>query len=173
MDAIENILSRKSVREFSDKNISQEDIKTILTAGMSGPSAVNMRPFDFIVTQKRELLERISDEIGRYSDPIKKCNLGILVCGDSDKGYLGKDGYWPLDCAIAAQNMILAAHALGIGSVWIAVYPERPRYSGLQKLFSLKDHVYPLAALAFGYPLDDKREIRDQYEVEKVHWDKW
>ena len=52
MDAIENILSRKSVREFSDKEISEQDLKTVLTAGMSGPSALNMRPFEFIVTRK-------------------------------------------------------------------------------------------------------------------------
>ena len=115
MDAIENILSRKSVREFSDKEISEQDLKTILTAGMSGPSAVNMRPFEFIVTQKPEVLEKISEANGPYSGPLKNAKLGILVCGDTDKGYLGKEGYWAIDCAIAAQNLILAANALGIG----------------------------------------------------------
>ncbi len=173
MNGIETILSRKSVREFSDREISKEDVKTILTAGMSGPTAVNMRPFEFIVTQKPEVLEKISEANGPYSGPLKNAKLGILVCGDTDKGYLGKEGYWAIDCAIAAQNLILAANALGIGSVWLGTYPEKAKYSALQKLFSLKSNVIPFATLAFGYPLDNTKEIRDLYEVEKVHIDKW
>lgn len=173
MNGIETILSRKSVREFSDREISKEDIKTILTAGMSGPAALNMRSFEFIITQKPSVLKKISEANGPYSGALKKAKLGILVCGDIDKGYLGKDGYWVIDCAIAAQNLILAANALGIGSVWLGTYPEKAKYSALQKLFSLKSNVIPFATLAFGYPLDTTREIRDLYEVEKVHIDKW
>ncbi|WP_295363322.1 nitroreductase family protein [uncultured Succinivibrio sp.] len=173
MDAIENILSRKSVREFSDKEISEKDLKTILTAGMSGPSAVNMRPFEFIVTRKKALLEQIAEANGPYSGPLKLANVGIIVCGDIDKAYLGKEGYWIIDSTIAAQNMILAANALGIGSVWLGTYPEKAKYTAIQKLFSLSNHVIPLGTLAFGYPLDNKREVRDLYEDEKVHLDKW
>ena len=75
MNGIDTILSRKSVREFSDREISKEDVKTILTAGMSGPTAVNMRPFEFIVTQKTEVLEKISEANGPYSGPLKNAKL--------------------------------------------------------------------------------------------------
>ncbi|MDY6415345.1 MAG: nitroreductase family protein [Succinivibrio dextrinosolvens] len=173
MDAIENILSRKSVREFSNKEISEQDLKTILTAGMSGPSALNMRPYDFIVIRKKDLMEQIYDENGIYYAPLKQANVGVIVCGDIDKAYLAKNGYWIIDSTIAAQNIILAANALGIGSVWLGAYPEKQKYLALQKLFSLSNHVIPVAVIALGYPLDDKREIRDLYEEEKIHKDKW
>ena len=173
MDAIECILSRKSVREFSNKEISEQDLKTVLTAGMSGPSALNMRPFEFIVTRNKEQLEEIYTENGIYYAPIQQANVGIIVCGDSDKAYLAKDGYWLIDSSIAAQNIILAANALGIGSVWLGAYPEKQKCLSLQKILSLSSHVIPVAVIALGYPLDDKREIRDLYEEEKIHRDTW
>lgn len=173
MDAIENILSRHSVREYLDKKVSNEDIKTILTAGMSGPSAVNCKPWEFLITQDKDVLEKMAKANGPYAKPILNAAFGILVLGNTAQGYGGETGYWPVDCSIACQNMILAAHALGIGSVWLGTYPEMDRVQHHIKDFNLPGNIVPLALLSFGYPKKENHEIRDQYDESKVHYDKW
>ncbi len=173
MDAIENILSRRSVRSFSDKAVDDATLKTILTAGMSGPSAVNTRPFEFIVSRKRDVLKRMAEANGPYAGPLKEAALGIMVCGDIAKGYLGADGYFVIDCSIACQNMILAANSFGIGSVWLGTYPQMDRVNMLKKEFSLPDNIVPHSLIAFGYPKEKLHKIRELYEDNKVHMDSW
>ena len=119
MDAIQAIMSRSSVRQYSDREISEEALRTILEAGMSGPSCVNARDWSFLVVREPEMLNRMADANGRPADPLRGAKLGILVCGDLERAFSRAPDYWVIDGAIAAQNMILAARALCIGSVWL------------------------------------------------------
>ena len=152
MDALENIMTRRSVRHFLDKPIPDDAVETILRAGMAGPSCVNARDWSFLVTQDPEILNRMADANGRPADPLKRAALGILVLGDLDRAFRPAPDYWVIDGAIAAQNMILAAHALGIGSVWLGTWPQMERVDRQREVFGLPETVIPHSVIAFGYP---------------------
>lgn len=178
MDALEAIMTRKSVRNFTDQAISDEALETILKAGMSGPSCVNARDWSFVVTRDSELLKRMADANGSPADPLRGAALGILVLGDLERAFKPAPDYWIIDGSIAAQNMILAAHAMGIGSVWLGTYPQMERVEAQKKLFELPDTVIPHSILAFGYPDSSKETIpngtsNDRYESNRIHMDKW
>lgn len=130
MDAIQNIMSRISVRQYSDREISDEALRTILEAGMSGPSCVNARDWSFIVVRDPETLNKMADANGRPAQPLRSAKVGILVCGDLERAFQGAPDYWVVDGSIAAQNMILAANALGIGSVWLGTWPQEKQGKG-------------------------------------------
>lgn len=178
MDAIENIMTRRSVRSFLDKPVSEEDLKTILDAGMAGPTCVNARDWSFLVTRDPEILSKMADANGRPADPLRGAALGILILGDLERAFPPAPDYWIIDGSIAAQNMILAAHALGIGSVWLGTYPQMERVEAQRELFGLPDTVIPHSVIAFGYPGEEKDDGRPPmakgyYEADRVHMDKW
>ena len=178
MDTLEAIMTRKSVRNFTDQAISDEALDTILKAGMSGPSCVNARDWSFVVTRDAELLKKMADANGRPADPLRGAALGILVLGDLERAFKLAPDYWIIDGSIAAQNMILAAHAMGIGSVWLGTYPQMERVEAQRKLLGLPDTVIPHSILAFGYPDSSKETIsgdtrNDRYESNRIHMDKW
>ncbi len=175
MDAI---FERKSVRYFTDKPISDEDIHTILKAGMSGPTAVNARDWSFIVVTDEETLNRMAEINGSAADPLRRAKLGILVCGDLDRAFSKAPNYWIIDGAIAAQNMLLAAKTLGIGSVWLGTWPQEDRVKAQAECFNLPENIVPHSIIAFGYPLegveDDRRRfVKPEWEEDRVHYERW
>ena len=111
---------------------------------------------------------------GKPAAPLEKAKLGILVLGDLERAFKPAPDYWIIDGSIAAQNMILAAHALGIGSVWLGTYPQMDRVNNLRKLFALPDTVIPHSIIAFGYP-DESDEALNKgfYEEDRIHVDRW
>ncbi len=173
MEALENIFTRKSVRKFTAQPISREDIRTILAAGMSGPTCVNSRQWSFLAVTDKQMLNRMADANGRPAAPLREAALGILVCGDLSRAFQPAPDYWVIDGAIAAQNMILAAHALGIGSVWLGTWPQKQRVQNQAALFGLPEQIVPHSLLAFGYPEAADDQPRDLYEDDRVHWEQW
>ena len=121
---IDTIKNRKSVRKYTTQRISDEDLHTILEAAMSGPTACNARPWSFIVVRDEEMLNKMADGNGRAATPLRKANVGILICGDLERAIPQAPEYWVVDGSIAVQNMILAAESLGIGCVWIGTWPQ-------------------------------------------------
>ena len=173
MDAIQNIMSRISVRQYSDKEISEDALQTILEAGMSGPSCVNARDWSFIVVRNPEMLNKMADANGRPAEPLRTAKLGILVCGDLDRAFKGALDYWVVDGSIAAQNMILAANALGIGSVWLGTWPQMNRVKAQTELFGLPETQIPHSIIAFGYPKEENAKEKLICEADRVHHEKW
>ncbi|MCD7747301.1 MAG: nitroreductase family protein [Firmicutes bacterium] len=176
MDAIENIMTRKSERVYTDRRISDEDLHTILMAGMSGPSCTNARDWSFIVVRDKKTLHKMAEASGRPAEPLKNADLGILVCGDLDRAFPRAKDYWVIDGSIAAENMILAAHALGIGSVWLGTWPQMERVENQAKLFGLPDSAVPHSIIAFGYPTEEeasKPKKNTEFEADRVHYEKW
>lgn len=171
-------MTRKSVRDFTNQAVSDAALEIILKAGMSGPSCVNARDWSFVVTRNPELLNKMADANGRPADPLRGAALGILVLGDLERVFKPAPDYWVIDGSIAAQNMILAAHAIGIGSVWLGTYPQMERVEAQRKLFGLPDTVIPHSILAFGYPDNSKATASvgtgdNRYEQNRIHMDKW
>ena len=173
MDAIQNIMRRVSVRQFSDQAISQEALRTILEAGMAGPSCVNSRDWSFIVVQDKQMLNNMADANGRPAQPLRGAKLGILICGDLERAFQGAPDYWVIDGSIAAQNMILAANALGIGSVWLGTWPQMDRVKAQAVLFGLPETQVPHSIIAFGYPLEHNTKEKLLWEEDRVHFEKW
>jgi nitroreductase len=191
MDALENIMTRRSVRNFTDVPISDQVLETILRAGMAGPSCTNARDWSFLVTRDPAVLSQMADANGRPADPLRRAKLGILVLGDLERAFKPAPDYWIIDGAIAAQNMILAAHALGVGSVWLGTYPQMERVAAQKALFGLPDTVIPHSVLAFGYPNGEQeaeppkpemmpempprppRMEKGAFEPNRIHIDRW
>lgn len=174
MNAMETILTRRSVRKFTDEPISEGMLEAVLRAGMSGPSCVNARDWSFLVVRDREMLGRMADANGRPAEPLRGAAAGILVLGDLERAFQRAPDYWIIDGAIAAENMSLAAHALGLGSVWLGTYPQMDRVEAQRKLFGLPETVVPHSILALGHP-GEPVQPRDQdcYEADRVHLEKW
>ena len=174
MDNLKYIFSRRSVREYTGRHISDEDLRTILASGMSGPSCVNARDWSFVVVRDKELLNKMADANGRPAEPLRRADAGILICGDLERAFPRAPEYWVIDGAIAGQNMTLAAQALGIGSVWLGTWPQMDRVEKQRALFGLPETVVPHSILAFGYPAEGGEEgAREPYEESRVHFEKW
>lgn len=172
MNTIEAIQTRNSIRSFTDQMISQDQIRVLLEAAMAGPSAVNKKPWTFLVVQNKETLEKMADANGSAAQVLKKANLGILVCTDLEQTYQEASDYWIIDGAIACQNMILAAHDMGLGSVWLGTWPQEEKVQGQKELFNLPDTIIPHSIIAFGYPKDNGNN-RKVFDESKIHYEKW
>lgn len=173
METLQTIFNRTSVRQFTDREISDVDLQTILQAGMSGPSCVNARDWSFLVVRSRETLAKMAKANGRPAQPLVGAKVGILICGDLDRAFQGAPDYWVVDGAIAAQNMVLAATALGIGSVWLGTWPQMDRVERQRNLFSLPGSQVPHSILALGYPAQPPRIPQRSFEENRVHYERW
>ncbi|HBC97794.1 MAG TPA: nitroreductase family protein [Clostridium sp.] len=164
------ILERKSIRKYTDKMISKEIIEKILKAGMSAPSAVDEQPWQFIVIDDKDTLNEIT-KIHPYSQMLKEASHAIVVCGDMRLKKVDED-FWIQDCSAAAENMLVMAQALGLGAVWLGVYPIEERFEGIGKLLKLPEQIIPFCVISLGYP-GEKKNAGDRYNPERVHWNKW
>ncbi len=163
------IFKRRSIRKYTDKKISEKDIKLMLKAGMSAPSSKNTMPWEFIVIDDKDILRKIP-EFHPYSKMLLQADKAIVVCGDVEKSDI-KD-YWIQSCCAAVQNILLQATDLGIGSVWLALYPYEDRFKPLCELLNLPTNIVPLSIIPLGYP-DEQKEPKDIYDEEKVHINSW
>ena len=166
---IDAILKRRSIRKYSGKSVNKSDINILLTAAMYAPSARNEQPWHFIVIDDRDLLDQIS-KVHPYASMLSGASVAILVCGDENLE-LSK-AYWPVDCAAATQNILLAAHALELGAVWLGVYPRQERQSSIRKIFKLPSHIHPFSLISIGYPAEEKG-IPDRFKEDRIRWNEW
>jgi len=169
MDAIEAILSRRSIRRYTPQPVPEGMIRPLLEAAMSAPSAGNEQPWQFVVITDR----RILDEIPRfhpYAEMLKEAPVAILVCGDLRLEKY-KD-HWVQDCSAATQNILLAAHAKGLGAVWVGIYPSEDRVTRIRKLLGLPSHVIPLGLVPLGHPAEQIPRA-ERYDASRVHQNRW
>ncbi|MGD2034272.1 MAG: nitroreductase family protein [Bacteroidales bacterium] len=169
MDVLEAIFTRRSIRRYSDKEIDTKIVDKIIHAGMYAPSAVNKQPWHFIVFEKEETCRAIM-EVHRSSSMLSEANKSILVCVDENLQH--DEGYGLLDCSAATENMLLAAHALGLGACWIGIFPRKNRMDGVKTIFNLPDHVLPLAIVSLGYPAETK-DTPDRIKPDRIHYEHW
>jgi nitroreductase len=169
METMEAIMGRRSIRRYKDEPVPPALIEQILRAAMCAPSANDEQPWRFIVVTDRQTLDHIPS-VHPYAAMLREAPAAILVCGDTT---LEKSsGYWVVDCAAATQNLLVAAHALGLGTVWLGVYPREQRMHDIGVMFGLPEHVKTLALVAVGYPAEKKPAI-DRYDSSRVSWNKW
>jgi len=169
MDTIEAILTRRSVRKYTDNRVPEDVVNQLLRAAMAAPSAANEQPWHFVVITDRSILARVPS-IHPHSHMLKEAALAILVC--SDPSLELTKGRGVLDCSAATQNILLAAHALGLGAVWLGIYPVEERMSGMRKLLNMPSRVVPISLVSIGYP-DERLRSEDRYKPERVHYQRW
>lgn len=169
MKGLEAVLSRRSIRKYTDQPVPDEVVKQLLEAAMSAPSANNKQPWHFVVIRDREILDAIPT-FHPYSRMLKEAALAILVCGDTQSQTL--EGYWVQDCSAATQNILIAINALGLGGVWLGIYPREERVEGVRKLVGLPDHIMPLSLISIGHPAE-KLPPSNRYDASRVHHNKW
>lgn len=161
------IYERRSIRKYKQGGVSDEQIKELLRAGMSSPTACNAQEWEFIVIKSRETLDKIV-EIHPYARAVKHDVVCILVCGNMDKE-IAKN-YWEQDTGAAIQTILLRATEIGLGSLWMGVYPNEPVRNQFIKLFNLPDNIKPVGLIAIGIA-DEKKEPEDRYDEAKVHYE--
>jgi len=168
MEAYEAIMTRRSIRAYTAQPVPNDAIKELLAAAMNAPSASNQQPWQFIVVTERKQLDALTTVLP-YGQMLKGAPLAIVVCGDLQ---LQEEEYWIQDCSAATQNLLLAAHAKGLGAVWLGVYPRSERVAGICKLFNLPAHVIPLCIVSVGYPLEPLPPVR-RYNEARIHYNQW
>jgi nitroreductase len=169
METLETIRTRRSIRKYTDQEVPEHLVTELLKAAMAAPSAGNEQPWHFVVIRDRNLLDEIP-KFHPYSAMLKYASVAILVCGDLT---LEKyKGCWVQDCAAATQNLLLAATALGLGSVWTAVHPMEDRVRGMRRLLGLPGFVVPLALVPVGFPADSPGPA-DRFNGARIHRDRW
>lgn len=169
MKVMEAILKRRSIRQFTDQPIAKDDLTTLLRAAMMAPTARNCQEWEFVVVQNKDTFKKMM-HVHPYAKMLEQAACAIVVCGNTQREHA--PGYWMADCGAATQNILLAATSLGIGSVWLGVYPNEERMAGLAKLLGLPDYVKPLNIIALGYP-NEKKEDVDRFDPAKIHTEKW
>lgn len=169
MDVLEAIFTRRSIRKFTGEAISDEDLRTLLKAGFQAPSAHNFQPREYIVVRDKEVIEKIT-AFHKYSKMLPKAGCGIIVCGDTKKQ--PEIGFLVEDCSASIQNILLAAHGLGLGAVWCGLYSVEKLIQSMSEILNLPEHIIPIGMVVVGVKDEDKDEI-DRYDEGKVHFDRW
>ncbi|MBD5233670.1 MAG: nitroreductase family protein [Bacteroidales bacterium] len=168
---IDNIMTRTSIRQFTDQPIGADTLETILKAGMAAPTAVNKQPWAFVTITERAQL----DTLNAYHPyaRLATATTAIVVCGDMNLALEGPaQEYWIQDCSAASENILLATHAFGLGAVWCGVYPDSARVADVSRVLGLPSTIIPLNIITMGHP-DVTPEPKDKWMPEKVHSQKW
>lgn len=170
---LDNIMTRTSIRSFTSQPVPEALIEQMLRAGMAAPSAINFQPWEFVVLNEREALDSLAGKL-RYAKMLREAPLAIVVCGRTEwpdrEGNLRENIFWVDDCAAATENILLAAHALGLGAVWTAAKDERGEI--VKEALGIPDGYKTLNVIAIGYPAENPAP-KDKWKPEKIHWNKF
>ena len=170
--AINTIMTRVSVREFTGEKISDAQLDTLLRAAMAAPSAINKQPWAFIVVTDEEKIAALGEALP-YSRCSNKPAVAIIPCGDLSKAIEGEmANFWINDVSAATENLLLAAHAMGLGAVWTGLHPDMNRAKMVQDMLGLPEHIIPLCVVPVGVPAE-KPEIKDKFKPENIHYNEW
>ncbi|MBE0526846.1 nitroreductase family protein [Candidatus Thorarchaeota archaeon] len=170
MDGLEAIYSRRSIRKFVLKDIPEDDVTKILKAGMSAPTSGNQRPWQFIVIRKREMFDKFIEAYTYSRQMLPDVPVAIMVCFDKNREKY--ELRWQIDCANATLNMLLAAHILGYGGLWLEIFPIEERITQIQQSFGIPDTVIPFALVTIGHKAEEKTPV-DRFDAGIVHYDSW
>lgn len=167
-DAYMNIIRRVSVRRYSDKSVSSEQVSAILHAAMSALIGVNKQPWEFIVVDDPKLLKELAEALP-YAKMTAQAPVAIIVCGNKDRFLEGVDDVlWEQDLSAASENILLAAHAIGLGGVWTCIYPHDERIAPVRSILNLPASIIPFNLIPIGYP-EKEHTPMDKWHPERVH----
>ena len=162
--AIENIMTRTSIRKYQNKAVEATVIDTLVRAAMAAPTAANKQPWHFVVVTDRTVLQKLGGN--RFGS----APLAIVVCGDMEKTMSGTArDFWIQDTSAATENLLLAAHAMGLGAVWTGVYPNMERCGAIANIIGTPEYIIPLCVVYAGYP-DEQPAPKQKYDPDRVSY---
>ncbi len=169
---IETLQTRVSVRHFTGEAVSAEQTEILLRSAMSAPSAVNKQPWDFIVVNDTMLIRQLGEAL-----PNSRCGNGagvvIVPCGNLQKTLEGEgQEFWIQDVSAATENLLLTAHAMGLGAVWTALYPNQERIEKAREILHFPEHIIPLCLVPVGVPAEQP-QVKDKWKTENIHYNNW
>jgi nitroreductase len=170
MGILKEIFTRRSIREYTQQAVPDELVQELLAAAMQAPSAGNQQPWHFIIVTERDQLHALADVLP-FGKSLQSAPLGIAVCADLKSARY--PDYWVQDCSAATQNLLLAAHALGLGAVWLGVFPLEERVAGVKQILGLPGQVVPLCIVALGYPATRQEPPVRRYDETRLHHNHW
>ncbi|MEI6795491.1 MAG: nitroreductase family protein [Methanomassiliicoccales archaeon] len=169
MVLIDAILHRRSIRKYTQENVSESDELSLLEAAMTAPSAGNERPWHFVMVRERARLDAIA-AFQPHSHMLKEAPLAILVCGDTSQEMY--PGFWPQDCAAATENILITAQDLGLGACWLGIYPVEERIKAMREYMGIPPHVIPFCLISIGHP-GEKKNGASRFDPARVHTEAW
>lgn len=171
-EAYMNILNRVSVRRFAERPVSEGQISALVHAGMSAPTGVNKQPWEFVVVNDAGLLKRLAEALP-YAKMTASAPAAIVVCGNKDRFLDGVDNVlWEQDLSAASENILLAAHAIGLGGVWTCIYPHPERMEPVADILNLPENFVPFNLIPVGYPEKDHAPM-DKWHPDRVHFNRF
>lgn len=169
---LENILTRHSVRSYTDQPVSKGILDTLARAGMAAPTGMGREPWAFVLINQRDLLDSLAKGLPS-AQMLHEAQAAIVVCGNLDKAPMEVDtNYWVQDCSAASENILLAAHAMGLGGVWTGAWPRPDRMQHVIKTLNLPPNLIPLNVIAIGYPKGEEQP-KDKFKSENIFWNKF
>lgn len=162
--ALDVIMSRTSIRNFTGDPVSKEQLEVLLKAGMAAPTAMNVQPWRFVVVTDKDKIAEVFGT-GPRSGMFTTAGAVIVVCGQTTK-------FWFEDCSAAAENILLAATAEGLGAVWTAGYPAEERIAPIAAALGIPAGVVPLCIIPVGVPAENPTP-KDKWKPENIHWEQW
>lgn len=166
---LDNIATRTSIRDYEARPVEQTKVDNMLRAAMAAPTAMNKQPWHFVVVNQRSVLDALS-EANPNAKMLKKAPLAIVVCGDTEKMIEGGGrDFWIQDASAATENLLLAAHAMGLGAVWTGAYPSEERCNSISKVLSLPNNLIPLNMVVIGYPAEHPHP-KDKFKEENMSY---
>ncbi|MGL4851958.1 MAG: nitroreductase family protein [Phocaeicola sp.] len=167
-ETIESILNRTSVRSYTSQKVESEKVELLLRAAMAAPTAVNKQPWAFIVVDDRALLDTLAANLP-YAKMTAEANLAIVVCGNLDRALTEVDrNYWIQDCSAATENLLLAAHSLGLGAVWTGVFPRKERIEAVRNILNIPSNLVPLNVIPIGYP-NGETKAKEKFDAANIY----
>lgn len=166
---LDNIATRTSIRDYAAQPVEKEKVAKLLRAAMAAPSAMNKQPWHFVVVDERSVLDALA-EASPNAKMLAKAPLAIVVCGNMDNALEGGGrDFWVQDASAASENLLLAAHALGLGAVWTGTYPSAERVAAVSKVLSLPANIIPLNTIVIGYPAENPQP-KEKFKKENISY---
>lgn len=160
------IFSRRSIRVYSGEPVSEEDVQSLLEAGMAAPSASNRKPWHFVVVTDKEALRTLA-RAHPFGKMTASAGVAIAVCGDP-----AISDWWVQDCSAATENILVAAAGLGLGAVWLGSHGRPEREQAVRDVLGIPERIGVLSLLSIGHPGEEKAR-RTQYDRARVHQGRW
>ena len=169
---LDAISTRTSIRAYQDRPVGADTVELLLRAAMSAPSARNRQPWAFIVVDDKVLLRQLADSLP-YAQSAAAAPMAVVVCGVLTESQGATNaGWWVQDAAAASENLLLAAHAVGLGAVWTGVYSYEDRVRAVRNVLGLPRHVVPLNVIPIGYPAENPAP-KQKWDPAKVRRNGW
>lgn len=169
MDTLKAIKSRRSIRQYSKKPVPGDLLIRLVEAAMQAPSARNKQPWHFIICTERKILDALA-EAHPYGKMLSQATAAILVCGDRELEEM--DLYLLQNGSAATQNILLAAHELGLGAVWLGLQPREKRVAAVKQVLNVPGHIYPVSLISIGYPAEHKEPV-NRFDARKLSWERF